>query len=225
MRYEIKGSPYPVVTCALNAGESVICQRGAMAWMSPNMQMQTKTGGIGKMFSRSISGESMFQNTYTAMGGPGEITFSSSVPGNIMPVQILPNKPIIAQKRAFLASEVSVDLSIFFQKRFGAGFFGGEGFIMQKLSGSGMAFIEIDGSVVEYQLGRGQSMLIDTGYLAAMDATCSISIESVQGLGNVLFGGEGLFNTRVTGPGHVWIQTMPVSQMANALSPYLIRSS
>ncbi len=222
MKYEIKGEPFPVVVCSLDPKESVTCQKGAMAWMSPNMQMSTNAGGgVGKMFSRAFSGESIFQNIYTAQGGYGEIAFASSVPGKILPFEISPNRTIIAQKHAYLATSMGVDMSIFFQKRFGAGFFGGEGFIMQKFTGQGVAFLEFDGSIVEYQLSAGQSILVDTGYLAAMDATCTMSIESISGVGNVLFGGEGLFNTRINGPGHVWLQTMPVNQLAGSLSPFM----
>lgn len=222
MQYEIKGAPFPVVICRLEANETVCCQRGAMAWMSPNMQMSTNAGGgIGKMFSRAVSGESIFQNRYTAAGGMGEIAFSVSVPGNILPMEISASKTIVAQKSAYLASSPSVELSLFFQKKIGAGLFGGEGFIMQKLSGNGIAFLEIDGSVIEYDLAPNESMLVDTGYLAAMDATCSIDIESVKGIGNALFGGEGLFNTRVSGPGHVWLQTMPISALAGSIRPYI----
>lgn len=190
--------------------------------MSPNMQMSTNAGGgIGKMFSRAVSGESMFQNKYTAVGGVGEIAFASSVPGHILPVEISASRNIVAQKSAYLASSPDVDLSIFFQKKIGAGFFGGEGFIMQKLSGSGVAFLEIDGSIVEYDLAQNESILIDTGYLAAMDATCSVDIETVKGIGNALFGGEGFFNTRVSGPGHIWLQTMPISSIAGSIRPYI----
>lgn len=222
MQYRIEGTPFPVVICTLNAGEVMSCQKGAMAWMSPNMQMSTNAGGgIGKMFSRAISGESIFQNKYTPQGGMGEISFGSSVPGQILPVQITSTKSIVAQKKAYLASESNVSLSVFFQKKLGAGFFGGEGFIMQKLSGQGMAFLEIDGSLVEYDLRPGESMLVDTGYLAAMDDTCSIDIETVSGIGNALFGGEGLFNTRVSGPGHVWLQTLPITAIANSIIPYI----
>lgn len=190
--------------------------------MSPNMHMETNEGGgIGKMLSRAVSGESIFRNKYTAAGGAGEIAFASTVPGNILPVEISPSKTIVAQKSAYLASAPGVELSIFFQKKLGAGFFGGEGFIMQKLSGSGMAFLEIDGCVIEYDLAPNESMLIDTGYLAAMDETCSVEIEKVKGIGNALFGGEGLFNTKVTGPGHIWLQTMPVAALANSIIPYI----
>lgn len=222
MQYEIKGTPFPVVICRLEANETVCCQKGGMSWMSPNMQMSTNAGGgIGKMFSRAVSGESMFQNKYTAVGGVGEIAFASSVPGHILPVDISASRTIVAQKSAYLASSPSVELSIFFQKKLGAGFFGGEGFIMQKLSGDGIAFLEIDGSIVEYDLAGNESILVDTGYLAAMDATCSIDIETVKGIGNALFGGEGFFNTRVSGPGHVWLQTMPIPSLAGSIRPYI----
>ncbi|NLK71338.1 MAG: TIGR00266 family protein [Clostridiales bacterium] len=226
MKYEIKGAPLPVVVCNLEAGESLKTERGAMSWMSGNMQMETNAGGgLGKMFSRAISGESIFQNVYTAQGGPGMIAFASSFPGNILAMEVTPQKPIIAQKSAFLASEMGVNMEIFFQKKLGAGFFGGEGFIMQKFTGNGIVFLEIDGSIVEYNLAPGETMIIDTGYLAVMDSTVSIDIQTVKGVGNVLFGGEGLFNTKLTGPGHVWLQTMPVPAVASSLSPYLIKSN
>lgn len=221
MQYEIKGEPMPVVICTLNSGESMITEKGSMSWMSPNMEMQTSAGGIGKAFGRMFSGESMFQNIYTARGGQGMIAFASSFPGSIRAVEVRPDRPIVAQKSAFLASEESVELSVFFQKKLGAGFFGGEGFIMQKLSGSGTAFLEIDGSAVEYDLRAGEKMVIDTGYLAMMDATCSVDIQSVRGVKNVLFGGEGLFNTVVTGPGRIILQTMPVSNFAGAIASVL----
>ena len=163
----------------------------------------------------------MFQNLYTAQGGPGQIAFASSLPGCIRAFNIAPGNDMIVQKRGFLASERSVTLSVFFQKKFCAGLFGGEGFIMQRLSGSGVAFVEFDGYVVEYTLQKGQQMVVDTGYLAAMDATCTMDIQQVPGLKNVLFGGEGLFNTVVTGPGKIVIQTMPMCKTAGVLSQYL----
>lgn len=221
MQYEIKGTPFPVVVCRLEPNETVCCQRGGMAWMSPNMQMSTNAGGgIGKMFSRAISGESIFQNKYTAVGGIGEIAFSSSVPGNIIPMEISPSKTIVAQKSAYLASSPSVELSIFFQKKIGAGFFGGEGFIMQKLSGNGIAFIEIDGHAAEYDLSAGQELLVSTGYLAAMEESCTMDVVAVKGAKNMLLGGEGIFNTVVRGPGKVILQTMPISKVAELLTPF-----
>ena len=222
MKYTIKGDNLPVVICELESGEQMITERGSMSWMSPNMQMTTSGGGsLGKAFSRMFSGESIFQNIYTAKGGQGMIAFASSFPGSIRAVEITPGNDLIVQKRGFLASTSGVDLSVFFQKRFGAGLFGGEGFIMQRLSGNGLAFIEIDGSAIEYDLAPGQQIIVDTGYLAAMSATCKVDIQSVPGLKNALFGGEGLFNTVITGPGHIILQTMPVSSVAGAIQPYI----
>ena len=221
MQYEIKGTPFPVIICKLEPNETICCQKGAMSWMSPNMQMSTNAGGgIGKMFSRAVTGESIFQNKYTAVGGTGEIAFASTVPGNVLALDVS-ERTIVAQKSAYLASSPSVEMSIFFQKKIGAGFFGGEGFIMQKFDGKGIVFLEIDGSCVEYDLAAGESILVDTGFLAAMDATCSVDVETVKGVGNALFGGEGFFNTRVSGPGHVWLQTMPDSALAGAVRPYI----
>ena len=214
MKYSIEG-------CEMEANEMMITEKGAMSWMSPNMKMETVGGGMGKMFGRMFSGESMFVNHYTAMGGPGMIAFASSFPGSIRAFDIKPGQDIICQKTAFLASTSKVELSVFFQKKASAGFFGGEGFIMQKLSGDGVAFVEFDGYIKEYQLSAGQSIVVDTGYLAAMDASCSIEIQKVPGVKNMLFGGEGVFNTVITGPGRVLLQSMPIGQMAGTLIPYL----
>lgn len=211
----------PVVECRLAANEAMITERGSMVWMSENMQMETVGGDVGKAIGRMFSGESIFQNVYTARGGEGMISFASSFPGSIRALQITPGSPVICQKSAFLASERSVELSIHFKKKLGAGFFGGEGFIMQRLDGNGTAFIEIDGYAVEYELQAGQSLIVDTGNLAMMDATCTMDIQQVPGLKNVLLGGEGLFNTRVTGPGRVVLQTMTVGKLASALTPFM----
>jgi len=225
MNYEIKGGNLPVVICNLEAGEKMYNQSGSMIWMSPNMHMETSGGGMGKMFGRMLSGESIFQNIYTAEGGEGMIAFSSHFPGALIAVEITPNKPIICQKTAFLAATSGVELSVEFRKKLGAGFFGGEGFIMQKLSGNGIAFLEIDGSVVEYELQAGQKMVLDTGALAYMDATCTVDIQQIKGVKNIMFGGEGLFNTVVTGPGKIALQTMPISSFADAIIPYIPTSS
>ena len=221
MEYQIEGAPLPVVICQLEAGETMLTERGSMSWMTPNMKMETSTnGGLGKAFGRMLSGDSIFQNRYTAQGGQGLIAFASSFPGSIRAFDIGPGRELVVQKSGVLASEAGVQLSVFFQKKLGSGFFGGEGFIMQKLSGSGTAFLEIDGSTVEYDLERGQSMIVDTGYLAAMDDTCTMEIVSVPGVKNKLFGGEGLFNTVVHGPGHIILQSMPISAVASCLSPF-----
>ncbi len=226
MQYRIEGGSLPVVICHLQSGESMITERGSMSWMSPNMKMETvSNGGISKVIGRMFSGEGMFQNRYTAMNGEGMIAFASSFPGSIMAVDVGPGSGMIVQKSGFLASEESVELSIAFQKKLGKGLFGGEGFIMQKLSGNGKAFIEIDGYAVHYSLGSGESMVVDTGYLAAMSESCQMDIVTVPGVKNILFGGEGLFNTVVTGPGEIYLQTMPISAVAGSLRPYLPSST
>lgn len=220
MRYELKGGEFPVVICHLEDGEQMITERGSMVWMSPNMQMETRGGGLGRMFSRAFSGESMFQNVYTARGA-GMIAFGSSFPGEIRPITVGPGEDMILQKSAFLAAEEGVELSIHFNKKLGAGLFGGEGFIMQRLSGRGTAFAEIDGALIEYELQRGQQIVVDTGNVAGFTAGVQMDIQQVPGMKNKLLGGEGLFNTVLTGPGRVWLQTMPVSGVAAAVAPYI----
>lgn len=222
IRYEIEGGNLPVVVCYPENGQTLCTESGAMSWMSPNMQMQTNTGGgLKKVFGRMLSGESIFMNEYTAVGGMGMIAFASSFPGSIIPYQVTEGNGIIVQKRGFLAMEKGLELSMYFQKKLSRGFFGGEGFIMQKITGNGMVFIEIDGYCKEYDLGVGESIIVDTGYLAAMTDTCTMDVQTVKGVKNMFFGGEGFFHTRVTGPGKVYIQSMPVINTAQALSPYL----
>lgn len=220
MQYEIIGGSFPVVTCNLQNGESMITESGSMVWMSPNMEMETTGGGLGKMFSRAFSGENLFQNIYTARG-QGMIAFGSSFPGKIIPLEIGPGREMILQKKAFLAAERGVDLSIHFNKKLGTGLFGGEGFIMQRLSGQGTAFAEIDGDLVIYNLAPGQQMVVDTGNVAGFETTVSMEIRQVPGLKNAFFGGEGLFNTVLTGPGKIWLQTMPIMNVAMAIRPFI----
>lgn len=221
MKYNIEGGSLPIVEVSLENNETIVTQGGGMVWMSPNLKMETTAGGIGKAFSKMFSGESIMQNRYTAMGGPGFITLASSFPGSIIPFEITPNQPMIVQKSGFLASTAGVELAIHFNKKAGAGFFGGEGFIMQRLSGQGVAFVEIDGYCKQYTLAPGQQLIVDTGNLAAMDATCTIDVQAVKGVKNMLFGGEGFFNTVVTGPGRVFLQSLPISTLAGAVRPYI----
>ncbi len=226
MQYQIVGDNLPAVICTLDAGEVMITESGAMSWMTPNMKMETTTnGGIGKAFGRMFSGDSIFQNRYTAQDGQGMIAFSSSFPGSIRAFNITPGNDIVVQKSGFLASQSTVELSVFFQKKFSAGLFGGEGFIMQRLSGNGIAFVEFDGYVVEYDLQPGQTLAVDTGHIAAMDATCKMEIKQVPGIKNIFFGGEGLFNTYVTGPGKLYLQTMPISNVAASIRPFIPTSN
>ena len=222
MQYQIIGEPMPVVVCTLQAGEAMQTEKGSMVWMSENMSMETNAGGsVGKAFCRMFTGESMFRNVYTAMGQQGMIAFGSSFPGSIRALDVTPNAPIIAQKSAFLCAEMGVETAVQFQKKIGAGFFGGEGFIMQRISGNGKVFLEIDGSAQEYYLQPGQSLIIDTSHLVMIDATCTLSIETVKGLKNKVFGGEGFFNTKVTGPGRVILQTQNIADFAGRIARFI----
>ena len=216
MNYEIKGGNLPVLLCRLNAGEEMMCEGGSMSWMDDEIEMQTEGGGVGKVLGRLFTGEKLFRNRYIARR-PGEIAFASSFPGSIRAVEVTPDKPVIAQKGAFLASCGNIEVSVFFQKRLKSAFFGGEGFLMQKYSGSGLVFLEIDCSAVEYDIPAGDRKIVDTGYLAAMDGTCTIDTVAVKGAKNIFFGGEGVFNTVINGPGHIILQTMPIQKTAMTL--------
>ena len=213
MNYEIMGGNLPAVICKLTRGEKIICESGGMSWRDDAFTMETNGGGIMKMFGKAFSGESMFNNTYTA-NRDAEIAFASSFPGDILAIRVEPGKSIIAQKKSFLACEGGVEMSVHFQRKLGGGLFGGEGFIMEKFSGSGLVFLEVDGSTKEYILAPGERKILDTGHLVMMDETCSLDIESVKGVKNKLLGGEGFFNTVITGPGRIVIQTMPIAKTA-----------
>ena len=220
MQYKIIGGALPAVTCNLLEGETMLTESGSMAWMSPGITMKTNAGGLGKALGRLFTGENIFLNYYTADNGPGQITFASSFPGSIIPVNVNPNREWIVQKSGFLAATNGIEVSTYFQKRFGAGFWGGEGFIMQRLSGNGVAFLEIDGYAAEHTLLDGEAILVSTGHLAAMEASCKMEIQAVKGLKNIFLGGEGLFHTVVRGPGKVILQTMPIGRVAETLKPY-----
>lgn len=216
METKIVGEDLPVVICKLKAGETVLTENGGMSWMDNDITMKTTTnGGIMKGLGRALAGESIFMNTYTAEKDDVEIAFASSFPGEILEFDLKEGETIIAQKRAFLCAENTVDISMHFRKKIGAGFFGGEGFIMQKITGPGKVFLEIDGSLVKKELKAGEKLKIDNGYLAAMTSGVDLNIETVKGVKNIVFGGEGLFLTTLQGPGTVWIQSMPVSKLAS----------
>jgi len=222
MKYTIEGGQLPVVVCELNSGEELFTSSGGMSWMNENMVMSSNMeGGLFKGLGRAFSGESMFMATYKAEGGPGLIAFASSFPGSIVALDLAQGQSMICQKRSFLAAERSVTLAMHFQKKFGAGFFGGEGFIMQRITGPGIAFVEIDGAAIEYELTAGQRMKVDTGHVALLQETVSLDITMIKGFKNILFGGEGLFLTTLTGPGHVWLQTMPIENIAGSIIPFL----
>lgn len=220
MQYEIVSKAYPVVVCHLGPGEQMKTERGSMVWMDSWIDMATKTGDIGGVFERVLTGESIFQNVYTATR-PGKVAFGSSFPGRIVPIAIAPGREFIVQKMGFLASEMGVELSMHVNQRIGGGFFGGEGFIMQRLSGCGTAFIEVDGDLVSYELAAGEQLVVNTGNVLGFTADVTLDIQAVRGGMNLVFGGEGVFNTVLTGPGTVWLQTMPMASLVDAILPSL----
>ena len=221
MKYNVEGGSLPVAILQLEAGETVISESGGRTWMrGPITTDTTSYGGVRKAIGRLFSGESLFMSRYVA-NGPAEIAFASSFPGRIIVRELAPGQSIICQKTAFLCGMGPLELSVHFKKRLGTGFFGGEGFIMQRITGPGIVFLEVDGYSPEYDLAPGERLICDTGVLAAMDETCSMDIEVVRGAKNMFLGGEGIFNTVVTGPGKVYLQSMTVEKLARLMSPYL----
>lgn len=221
MKYSIEGGALPVVRINLDSGETLISEAGGRTWSKGNVLTETTSeGGAKKALGRLISGESLFMSKYTAQG-PAEIAFASSFPGRILALELGEGKSLIAQKGAFMCATYGVELSMHMQKKLGAGLAGGEGFIMQKITGPGMVFLEIDGFCVEYDLAPGEQMTLDTGVLAVMDETCTMDVQMVKGAKNVLLGGEGLFDTIITGPGKIFLQTMSVGNLAKLITPFL----
>ena len=221
MEFKIDGGSFPIVICTLQEGETMKNETGAMAYMTSNMKMDTNTGGgLLKGLGRALSGDTIFLNYFTAQSDGAQIGFSACTPGKIMPIRLDGSNTIIGQKNAFLAAENSVDVDIYFKKKLGAGLFGGEGFILQKFTGTGIVFLEIDGEIIEKDLAPGEKLLVDPGHIAAMESTIDFDIERVKGAKNILFG-EGLFFSKVTGPGKVWLQTMPISKLAEAIIPFI----
>ena len=216
MKYSIEGGNLPILRVYLNRGESVFNENGSMAWMSSNITMETSTrGGFLKGLARSFSGESLFLNTYTSQQDNQEIAFATNLPGEIKAMQI--DRPIIFQKGAFLCAEESVNLEVAFTKKFSAGLIGGEGFILQKITGSGTAFFEIDGCLTEMQLAPGQEILVDQGHVAYFDESVKYEITKVKGIKNMFFGGEGLFLVKLSGPGKIGLQSLPIRNLAGSI--------
>jgi uncharacterized protein (TIGR00266 family) len=222
MRYEISGTTLQTLDVMLQAGESVFTESGGMAWMRGDIAMETNTrGGLLKGLARSLSGESLFLTTYTCNSGEAMITFTPEAPGSIMAVALAAGQSRICQKDAFMVSEDSVTLEMHFRKKLGSGLFGGEGFILQKLTGPGTAWVEIAGEVREYDLKPGETMRVDPGHIAMYEPTVGYDITRVKGVKNILFGGEGLFLATLQGPGKVWLQSLPLSNLASKLMQYM----
>ena len=221
MKYSIEGGTLPAVIIQLDPGETLLSESGGRTWSRGQVTVETKAeGGIGKSLGRMLTGESLFMSRYTAQA-PAEIGFSSSFPGTIVAWTLEPGESIVCQKSSFLCATLGVELAVHFQKKLGAGMVGGEGFIMQRITGPGIVFLEIDGFCKDYDLQQGEQIICDTGVLALMSATCQMDVQMVKGVKNMLFGGEGMFDTVVTGPGKVYLQTMTISKLAKQMIPFL----
>lgn len=217
MRYEIIGATVPAVEVTLNSGESMFTQSGGMIWQTEGINMTTNArGGIAKSLGRMFTGESIFMANYTADRDGAKVTFGSTIPGAVVPIDVSKGEMIV-QKGSFLCAQQSVELKATFTKKLSAGLFGGEGFILQRMFGSGMAFLEVDGDMYERELAPGEVIKVDTGNVVAFDTTVSYDIETVKGLGNIVFGGEGLFLTRLTGPGKIILQTQNFNDFAGRI--------
>lgn len=227
MRYEIHGTVMQTLDIFLDRGESMYTESGGMAWMKGEIEMKTNTkGGLMAGLGRKLAGESLFMTTYTSQQQGALIVFTPEAPGKILDMQLEAGQSLICQKDAFMCAQESVELKMHLKKKLGAGFFGGEGFILQKITGPGLVFLEIPGEVREYELAAGESMKIDPGHIAAFEPTINYDITMIKGLTNVLFGGEGLFLATLTGPGKIWLESLPLSNLAGKLAQYMpVKSS
>jgi uncharacterized protein (TIGR00266 family) len=222
MRYEIQGTVMQVLDVHLNKGEAIYTESGGMAWMHGDIEMKTDTrGGLMAGLGRALAGESLFMTTYTCRSPAGLIVFTPEAPGKVLDFKLEAGQSLICQKDAFMCAEASVNLEMHFRKKLGAGFFGGEGFILQKITGPGVAFLEIPGEVREYELPAGETMQVDPGHIAFFEPTVSYDISRVKGVSNILFSGEGLFLAKLTGPGRVWMQSLPLPNLAGKLAKYM----
>lgn len=225
MQYKIIGQTVPVVEVTLNRGETMYTQTGGMTYQTDGIEMKTNArGGIMKGIGRVFSGESLFMANYTAQKDGATVAFATTVPGNIIPIDLsqIP-QGMILQKGAFLCAEDSVETSVAFTKRFSAGLVGGEGFILQKALGKGMIFLEVDGDIIEKELMPGEVLKVDTGNVVAFEQSVSYEVEMVKGLGNIFLGGEGLFLTRLVGPGKVILQSQNFGDFIGRITPFISR--
>lgn len=226
MDAQVKGTVLPVLEVSLNPGETLVAEAGELSWMTDSVQLRTttQTAGAKGMFGalkRAVGGGGLFMSEYTAEGGPGVVSFATKLPGQILPIQVSPNAGFLVHRHGFLCATEGVEVSMAFQKKLGAGIFGGEGFILQKLAGTADAWVELDGEVVVYDLQPNQTLRVHPGHVGMFQESVSFDITTVPGIKNKIFGGDGLFLAKLSGPGRVWLQTLPLSNLAHALQPYL----
>lgn len=222
LKYHILGTVQQILITELQPGQLVFSDAGAMSWITSTASMSTKAaGGLGGMLKRAVSGASAFIIDFSVAGGPGQVAFSTDFPGKVLPIELPAGQSVILHKHAFLCAEKSATLDVFFTRKLGTGFMGGEGFILQKLTGPGMVFAELDGDAVEYRLAAGEVMKVEPGHVAMFEGTVSFDIEMIKGMTNILLGGEGVFLAKLTGPGRIWLHSMTVSKMAHRLVEYM----
>ncbi len=222
IKYHILGTVQQTLAVELQPNQVVYSDAGGMSWMTTSVNMSTKaSGGLGGMLKRAVSGASAFIVDFSATGTPGQAAFSTDFPGKVLPIELDAGQSVIMHKHAFLCAEKSVALDVFFTRKLGAGFFGGEGFILQKLTGPGTVFAELDGDAVEYHLKPGEVMKVEPGHVAMFEASVSFDIQMIKGIANILAGGEGVFLATLTGPGRIWLHSMTVSKMAHRLMEYM----
>ncbi len=222
MQYKIHGTVMQILETHLTMGESLYTESGGMAWMKGDIEMKTNTrGGLMAGIGRALAGESLFMTSYYCNSGQGVVAFTMEVPGTILDFQLMSGQSLICQRDAFMCAEETVELALHFRKKLGAGLFGGEGFVLQKITGPGKAFLEIPGEMKSYELNAGETLLVDPGHIALFEPTVNFEIEIVKGIRNVLFSGEGLFLAKLTGPGKVWLQSMPFANLAAKLAKYI----
>jgi uncharacterized protein (TIGR00266 family) len=226
MNHRIIGTTLPVLELQLEPGESVVAVSGELSWMSRSIDLHTTTqigggGGLFGAFKRIAGGGSLFMTQYTAQRESGLLAFATRVPGHILPVEVRPGQAYMIHRHGFLCSTPGVELSVGFQQSLGAGIFGGDGFLLQKLEGACQAWIELDGEVVAYDLGPDETMRVHPGHVGMFEASVRFEITRIPGIRNMLFGGDGIFLAALTGPGRIWLQSLPLSNLAHALRPYL----
>jgi uncharacterized protein (TIGR00266 family) len=226
MQHEVVGSTMPVLEIHLDPNESVIAVSGELSWMTASIEMRTHTqhgggGGLFGAFKRAVSGGSFFMTEYSAQGAAGTVAFAAKLPGHIVPVTVAPGQEYMIHRHGFLCGTPDAILNVGFQQSLGAGIFGGDGFILQRLSGSAQAWVELGGEVVTYELGPGETLRVHPGHVGMFEAAVNFDITRIKGISNMLFGGDGIFLAELTGPGRVWLQTLTVANLAHALAPYL----
>jgi uncharacterized protein (TIGR00266 family) len=230
MEHKIVGTTMPVLEMTLGLGESIVAQAGELGWISSSIELHTTTAAAGSSgvfgaLKRAVGGGSFFMTEYTASSGSGLVAFATKVPGHILPVDVARGRGYLVHRHGFLCATPAVELSVGFQRSLGAGVFGGQGLILQKIGGEGQAWVELDGEVVVYDLAPGETMRVHPGHVGMFEEGVNFDITMMRGIRNVLFGADGLFLAALTGPGRIWLQSLPLSNLAHALSPYLGREA